>query len=368
MRPRGKTGVSLLFCGGLLFHIVSLCFFCVFRKFSIRMLQLGAKEFVPLGLGDDQAGFGYNTALYPWLASFWRACEVAKLTPEPATGQNSENTSTGAGMSVDGHYKVRLVEAAPGAESAAVATTHARRESMLKAVHCCADIVSATVACAERTTHPDWSQDVRVLELLLPEVAGVLPVTFLGGDVACLYPENSDAFMLRLLARLAPALATLTGAASSTPAPLSLEDAGRVALHIEATEQCPVRKTRLLGLAHRPGSDNSSTLQCSLLELLKFVLDIQGVPKPSFFEVCAHYAADLVEQEKLLEMASAEGTDLYYDYCVQERRNFVEVLEEFRSVAIDLPRLCAIVPLLKPREFSLASSTPATKNNVSCLC
>lgn len=364
---------------------ISLYLHCaiVNRKFSVRLLQLGAKEFVPLGLGDDQAGYGYNSALYPWLAGFWHACETAgMIQPHAPTSQvEGEESPAGAsaGISVDGYYRVRLlggvglglsVEAAPAGEAVSPVDP-ARLQTLLCEAHCAAGIVSAEVASSARATGSEWAQDVRLLELLLPTPTGdgSPPLSFLGGDVAKLYPANSDKVVERLLSRIsAAALVPLIGPDSL---PLTMEAAAALLLHIEAAEDCPVRKTRLLGLANRDrwGSGGagagSESIQCSLLELLRHLLDIQGVPKPSFFQVCATYATEPVEREKLLEMGSAEGTDLYYDYCIQEHRNFVEVLEEFPSVSLDLSRLCAIVPLLLPREFSVASSVAATKNNVS---
>lgn len=373
------------------------------RKFFVRMLQLGATAVVPLGLGDDQAGYGYNSALYPWLTGFWTACQDAGMMPVllPGASDNDRDKAIDGvgdgGMTVHGHYIVRLLETAPATITSTTSTTSTttthkldveaeaknktcRLEELLRAAHSNVDIVTGTVKSAVRATAPQWEQDVRLLQLLLPESADTdsPPITFLGGDIAKIYPANSDAFIARFLARFAPTLSTLTGLNAGTDG-LSLSVAGEVMLYIEASAQCPVRKTRLLGLTNHSTvgftfSSSTATevssparhrnLQCSLLELLRYVLDIQGVPKPSFFEMCACYATDPVEREKLLEMASANGTDLYYDYCIQERRNFVEVLEEFPSVALDLPCICAIIPLLKPREFSVASSSVATKNNV----
>jgi sulfite reductase alpha subunit-like flavoprotein len=55
-------------------------------------------------------------------------------------------------------------------------------------------------------------------------------------------------------------------------------------------------------------------------------------------------------------LASAQGSDLYFDYCVRERKNYVEVLQEFRSCRPPLSVLLEVLPVIGPRKYSIASS------------
>jgi len=80
------------------------------------------------------------------------------------------------------------------------------------------------------------------------------------------------------------------------------------------------------------------------------------MPRKSFFAGIAHFASKEEEREKLVELASAGGASLYYEYCQRERRTYVEVLEEFPSVRVPLHRLLELIPLLQPRHYSVASS------------
>lgn len=48
-------------------------------------------------------------------------------------------------------------------------------------------------------------------------------------------------------------------------------------------------------------------------------------------------------------MSTSEGTDLYFEYCTQERRTYVEVLVDFESVDIPLAYLVELIPPLQPR-------------------
>ena len=43
----------------------------VAKKLDRRLANLGAKEIIARGLGDDQHPWGYEAALDPWLQNFW---------------------------------------------------------------------------------------------------------------------------------------------------------------------------------------------------------------------------------------------------------------------------------------------------------
>ena len=94
------------------------------------------------------------------------------------------------------------------------------------------------------------------------------------------------------------------------------------------------------------------------------VLDISGVPRRSFLKSLSQFSTNIEEQEKLIELSSAEGTDLYFDYIVRAKRNYVEVLEDFRSCRPSLHWLLQMIPMLAPRKYSIASSSRLLPNQV----
>ena len=119
-------------------------------------------------------------------------------------------------------------------------------------------------------------------------------------------------------------------------------------------------------------------------------LDVLAVPRRSFLEAMACFAADTEQREKcawpggdfscacvcvcggggsfhvfvacarghgrLSELCSSSGAALYHDYCVRARRSYVDVLEDFGSVDMPLASLVEAVPPLRPRCFSVASA------------
>jgi sulfite reductase alpha subunit-like flavoprotein len=71
----------------------------------------------------------------------------------------------------------------------------------------------------------------------------------------------------------------------------------------------------------------------------------------------SHFATDAVEKDKLMEIGAAkDGVDLYHSYLKREKRGFVELFADFPSCRPPLEWLVRIVPLLRPREFSISSS------------
>ncbi len=64
---------------------------------------------------------------------------------------------------------------------------------------------------------------------------------------------------------------------------------------------------------------------CTICHLVTHFLDIQSIPRRSFFELLSQFATDELEKEKLEEFCTAEGQEELYSYCNRMRRNIIEV-------------------------------------------
>jgi sulfite reductase alpha subunit-like flavoprotein len=51
------------------------------RKMGTRLSQLGAQNIVPIGLGDDQAGYGLFQAWNEWVPALWQAMSILSQCP-----------------------------------------------------------------------------------------------------------------------------------------------------------------------------------------------------------------------------------------------------------------------------------------------
>jgi len=97
--------------------------------------------------------------------------------------------------------------------------------------------------------------------------------------------------------------------------------------------------------------------------------DIQSIPKRYFFELLAHFTSDQLEREKFQEFNTAEGQQELYEYCNRPRRHILEVLYDFRHTTPNIPfsYFFDLIPQIKPRSFSIASSLEKHKDTLQLL-
>ena len=168
----------------------------------------------------------------------------------------------------------------------------------------------------ERITHAEHFQDTRLISVAMES-----KVTYDAGDVAVIYPRNSPGSVSLFCSRLK-------------------WDASWV---LELSQIYPFAPVE---------SDTPLTLGVLLTEYF----DLLGPPNRSFFSTLSKFAKDEVQRQKLREIASPEGYDIYLDYCVRPRRTPLEILEDFGSVeTVPIEYLFDLLPPMKPRSFSIAS-------------
>jgi sulfite reductase alpha subunit-like flavoprotein len=103
------------------------------------------------------------------------------------------------------------------------------------------------------------------------------------------------------------------------------------------------------------------------VELFTNILDLAGIPQRSFIEGMIPYATSDEERDKLLELSSTQGIDLYFDYCIREKRNYVEFFEDFKSCRPPLEKIIEHISVIKPRHYSIASYDIDSPNQVITL-
>eukprot|EP00123_Amoebidium_parasiticum_P017771 comp23984_c0_seq1/m.42582 comp23984_c0_seq1/g.42582 ORF comp23984_c0_seq1/g.42582 comp23984_c0_seq1/m.42582 type:complete len:1117 (-) comp23984_c0_seq1:240-3590(-) len=112
----------------------------------------------------------------------------------------------------------------------------------------------------------------------------------------------------------------------------------------------------------RPGFVETRTVY----HWLEQVLDLFGRPSKRFYEQLADLASDPVEKEKLLTIASADGKE-DFKARVDEAVTYAELLREFPSAHPSIQTLIEIVPAIKPRHYSIASSMKMHPDSVHLL-
>ncbi|KAG2530958.1 hypothetical protein JM16_001427 [Phytophthora kernoviae] len=293
----------------------------VARRLQARLLQLGASELIDRGLGDDQHAYGYFGALNPWLEKLWMA--VLQLHPLPEGFSIDDSPKP-----LEPRYSV-VMHAKDTAEAEAARALTPNSDSSkfyappLTVVGREKGIILAPVTINKRITASDWEQDVRHLEFDISAYSSASDTggaPFRAGDIAVVYPENVTGVdeMLKYVKLDGECVISINAADGSKqddlPSPITVHD------------------------------------------LFSKYLTILETPRRSFFEKLSLFASNDEEKEKLEELASAEGVDLLYDYCIREKKTYVEVLSDFTSAQVPLANLLQLIPRQQPRSYSISSS------------
>jgi sulfite reductase alpha subunit-like flavoprotein len=191
-----------------------------------------------------------------------------------------------------------------------------------------ADGFTATLLSNDRLTPQNHWQDVRHLTFTLSE-----PKAYGPGDVLTIYPKNFPVDVDQFI--------ELQDWASIADTPLKF------------TSTCTAEVTS--SYPPPPVSPLSAGTPLTLRSLLSNYLDIMSIPRRSFFSHLVHYTSDPFHIERLQEFTNPEYIDELYDYTTRPRRSILEVLDEFTSVKIPWQRICSVIPLLRGRQFSIAS-------------
>lgn len=103
---------------------------------------------------------------------------------------------------------------------------------------------------------------------------------------------------------------------------------------------------------------------CTVATILTRYLDISNAPRKRALKKLAECAQSQVEREKLLDLASTNGKDLYQTWILKEHRSFVDILEAFPSIQVPLEALLDIVPYINPRFYTISSSRLAHPDRI----
>lgn len=114
--------------------------------------------------------------------------------------------------------------------------------------------------------------------------------------------------------------------------------------------------------------EDSSLLEVrSARQALHDNVDFLGKPPKRFYEALAPHATNEKERAHLEKLASAEGAEELKKRQDVEFNTFVDILEEFPSARPSFSELVQIIPALKRREYSIASSQKLHPNAVHLL-
>ncbi|KAG9543546.1 riboflavin synthase domain-like protein, partial [Aureobasidium melanogenum] len=303
------------------------------RMLHNRMLQLGAQLFCARGEGNEQHPEGHNGEFRAWIVELKQG--LLQHFPLP-DGQEiiAEDVFLKpkwclrvSPADIDGRG-IAHSEAGTSTEPLTLDSPPANDLLPIR------DSVTADLIANTRLTPPEHGQDVRLLDFRLPPNIDYGP-----GAVAVVYPKNFPKDVEQFIECM--------GWQSMANTPLELVPT------IETSD-----------LATYPPSPlryvDSSKKTFTVRELLTNYLDILSIPRRSFFASLAHFTKqgnedEGYQKERILELANPELIDELWDYTTRPRRTILEIMPEFPSVKIPWEYALNIIPIMRGRQFSIAS-------------
>jgi len=272
------------------------------RKLSRRLDALGALEILPRGEADEKDSRGIDGSLDRWLPRLFESLDGI-LTPLEGVGFESETDPPSPRIELLDNINENTIQS----------TDNEERGTYL-----------ATVDFNKRITALDWNQDVRLIEFTLDS-----PSRYAPGDVAVVYPQNTAEDVSWLLKE-------------------GLKWRDEIADQVfEFVERDG------LPLPHHIPRRTTPRI------LFTKYLDICAVPRRSFFRMIRHFTDNELYKEKLFHLSSDtdESIEDLYEYVTRTRRTMLEVLAEFQGLQIPLDYIFDVFPIMRPRQFSIASSS-----------
>jgi len=283
------------------------------KRLDRRLADLGGHRVLPLGTGNDQHALGYDAALAPWIEELWFKLAVL----------HKENT-------ILNPPAMPLPPPQPRVKLEVGSRISWQHVNKWISGHACAPgqrILDSSVARILRITGERMLPERDVRLIVLSNFSS--PLIYSPGDLVHVMPRNRDGAVRRFF--------QLTGFDEN------------VMVNVIPTS---------------PDYIINARTPMTLFEFVTVQLDIMCLPQRRVFEHLAYFAKEPRERDRLLFFASSEGTEERRQYVNKEQRSLLKVLEDFPSARPPIEYLVDLIPRLRPRPFSIASSPTAHLNEI----
>lgn len=286
------------------------------RKMDKRLRQLGATSLLDHCEADEQGDEGTDGAFLAWLDLFRKT--VLAAFPLPAGLDPIPND-----VLLPSKYRLEAAIASSQPVEPAKHQASKGLHTTAAAANTSSSTFSAVLEKNERVTPPDHWQDVRFMRLSTRERIDYMP-----GDALAISPQNMRTDVSFLIERM------------------NWHEAADLPVQLVSTRS---------EKSHFSTPSIFTRADLTLRTLLTEYLDINAIPRRSFFGAIANYTSNEMHKERLLEFTDPQYLDEYYDYATRPRRSMIEILQEFDSVQLPWTDATNIFPPLRPRQFSVAS-------------
>lgn len=287
------------------------------KKLNKRLNQLGATELLPIALADDQHDLGIDAVFGPWSDDLFKSiCLQYNLSKKSFYNENE----------IIQRFNVILLpdEKIDDESNKDIYLYEAQKNKTL--------IISSVIE-NTRTTSPNHFQDVRLIKFKVPEL------NYSPGDILYIKAKNSD-----------KQVETFFNVLKNNGVDINPNVVIQV---LEKEIKLPIVLKQKL----------------TLRQIAQQYWDLNCKPKRSTMHTLALISENELEKEKLFEFTTAAGQEELFNYVNRPRRNIVEVLIDFPHTTskLNIELLFEIMSPIKPRAFSIASSSKQTKDEVHLL-
>ncbi|CAK9811444.1 NADPH-dependent diflavin oxidoreductase 1 [Anthophora plagiata] len=290
------------------------------KKLNRRLMQLGAKELLSIGLADDQHDLGVDAVIDPWLEQLWTqlADTYDISTIDLICNQN------------------RIIERFNISEigrSSMNKEHYSDNEIYMNEVLVNNEMKVGTIIENTRTTVEDHFQDVRLIKFRSDNI------NYQPGDIVYVRPKNSKEQVERFF---------------------DILNDNNVQLHKDMLIQVSEKEIKV---------PNVLKQTLTLYQIVEQYWDLNFKPRRSTMQVLSFISDNELEKEKLHEFTTANGQEELYNYINRPRRNILELLADFPHTTsqLNVRLLFEIMSPIKPRAFSIASSLKVHRNEIHLL-
>lgn len=293
------------------------------RRLHARLLQLGGQSLLPLVLGDDSADGGYDVPFVSWLD------QCVKAFPFESSRFHLHRYSSGLRPP---RVKVDFLPRSSKVIQSSSPDSWCKGQSSLF-------VVDSFVTSNQVISDPKFLTDNREVRHVELDVSHC--------DKNSGFPNYDPGDVVHVLPRNRP---------SAVDAFLKLMDlTGEDIVDVQDAHAC----VTVFGRAKL----NIQT-PCTIRQLVSAQFDLWCTPRRRFFQQLALFATDSMQRKKLEELGSFAASDMLTQYVYREKRTLLMVLRDFPSARPSLARLIELIPRIRSRAFSIASSRKAHPGSI----
>lgn len=301
------------------------------KKLHKRIIQLKGDPLLDLCLCDDQNNDGIEGTFAKWIHSYWfqtfDSTHTSQFQKIIDTNQNNLILK----------YKTKILPVITSKDMLAKSVPKLQQTEATESTP-----FNARLTMNQRATSVEHWQNTRLLEF--------------ESDPSLLQYEAGDVLMLR-----------------PSNLPENVKKFYEIFEHLNLEKLADNQIEIDLNYSDSNFSDLLGTIS-TVGDLVERYFDLNSQPRMSFFEIFSQIASDELEKEKLEEFINSDdggdGLEELYTYCYRPRRTICEVFYDFPKTCRNIKSLDVLlemVPSLKPRAFSIASSPCVHKNKIQIL-